>query len=127
MDVSRIIHADASRVWDLTTDTWSWPLWGPTVRKAILPAGLRYISPGTRGRVQTAVGIWLPFVITDFEPGAYWAWQVGGVQATGHRVDPLGPARCQLTFEIPNWALPYWLVCRLALRNIARMASVSAD
>jgi hypothetical protein len=117
MDVSRIIHADAGRVWEVIIDTRTWSKWGPSVKNVELPS--IYISQGACGHVQTAVGLWLPFMITDFEPGAYWAWKVGRIQATGHKVEPLNSASCRLTFEVPNWGVPYALVCWLALRKIA--------
>ena len=48
----------------------------------------RFITEGTRGRVQTTLGLWVPFEITDWEEGRAWAWRVGGIPATGHRVTP---------------------------------------
>jgi uncharacterized protein YndB with AHSA1/START domain len=49
-------------LWELITDTAQWPRWGPTV-KAVRTSE-RYISKGSEGQVQTALGIWLPFVVT---------------------------------------------------------------
>lgn len=45
-----------------------------------------------------------------------------GIPATGHRVTPTGPQRCDLTFTIPSWAPFYVPVCRLALRRLAALA-----
>jgi hypothetical protein len=75
-----------------------------------------------RGRVQTATGLWLPFEITHWEPERAWTWRVAGVPATGHRVEPLGPQRCRVSFLIPRWAPFYRPVCRSALRRIAALA-----
>jgi hypothetical protein len=119
MNVSRIIRADAHQVWDLLIDTRTWHRWGPSVKSVHFPAV--FVSAGARGRIQTAVGAWLPFVVTKFEPGTYWTWKVGGVRATGHRLEALPPDACRLTFEVPNWAMPYLLVCWLALGNIAQI------
>ncbi len=95
-------------------DTREWPIRGPSVRAVETPADL--IGPGMRGRIQTPVGLWLPFQITRWEPEHVWAWRVAGIDATGHRVEPLGPSRCRVTFEIPRWAplLSLGLRCGLA-------------
>ncbi len=63
----------------------------------------------------------MPFVVGIVEPESYWDWRVAGVAATGHRVEPLGPNRCRLTFTVPGWAFGYGLVCRLALMRIDRL------
>jgi hypothetical protein len=73
----------------------------------------------SRGRVCTALGVWLPFEVVRFEDGRVWSWRVGGILATGHRVEPLGPSRCRVAFEVPALAWPYLFVCRTALRHIA--------
>ena len=121
VDVSfaRLFDAPADRVWDLITDTHSWPLWGPSVRTIDCPQ--RYIHAGCAGRVRTPVGIWLPFVVTAFEPGTYWDWRVAGIRATGHRVERVGPDRCRLAFSVPIWAAFYGPVCHLALVRIDRL------
>jgi uncharacterized protein YndB with AHSA1/START domain len=115
----RDIDAPATTAWRLLTDTDDWPRWGPSVRA--VETSTRIIGPGVRGRVQTATGLWLPFEITDWEPDRYWAWRVAGVPATGHRVEPLGPKRCRVSFLIPHWAPFYRPVCRRALRRIAAL------
>lgn len=117
---SLAIDAPASLVWRLLIDTAEWPHWGPSVRAVDSPQ--RLIGPGLRGRVQTTPGLWLPFEITDWEPDRAWAWRVGGVPATGHRVEPLGPDQCRVSFLVPRWAPFYRLICRTALRRIAECA-----
>lgn len=67
------------------------------------------------------MNIWLPFVIEDLEPEYYWDWRVGGIAATGHRVEPRGDYRCKLSFSIPVWAFGYGIVCDLALCLIERL------
>ncbi len=108
----------SARVWRLITDTQTWPVWGPSVRA--VDCQDRYIRAGSRGRILTPVGLWLPFVVGAFEPGSYWDWRVAGVPATGHRVESVGSNRCRLTFSVPAWAFGYGLVCRLALLRIDR-------
>ncbi|QVL48306.1 MAG: SRPBCC family protein [Thiocapsa sp.] len=122
--IDRIIEAPAGVAWRILIDTREWPIWGPSVRAVEAPADL--IGPGMRGRIQTPVGLWLPFEITRWEPEHVWAWRVAGVEATGHRVDPLGPSRCRLTFEIPRWAPFYRSVCDAALRRIEERARTCA-
>jgi hypothetical protein len=118
---SQTIDAPATAVWRLITDTRVWPRWGPTVRA--VDCRDRYIRVGSTGRVQTPIGLWLPFAVERFEPENYWDWRVGGVAATGHRVEPSGPQRCELTFSVPCWAFGYGVVCRAALNRIARLLS----
>lgn len=97
-----------------------WPTWGPSVT-AVEPAHGE-VAVGRTGRVRTPVGGWLPFTITAVDPGRRWSWHVAGLPATAHRVEPDGPTRCWLVFEVPWWAAPYALVCRVALGRLAATA-----
>jgi hypothetical protein len=121
--VVRLVHASAESVWDILIDTETWKEWGPSVRS--VHCSRRRIELGSEGSVQTVLGFRVPFVITEFVPGSYWAWEVASIRATGHRVQPLASGRCRLILEIPFWAAPYSLVCQMAAERIARMASVS--
>jgi hypothetical protein len=118
------ISAPAERVWSILIDTQAWPRWGPSVR-AVEHDG-RFIRPGSRGRVQTAIGIRLPFLVTEFVDGEYWAWEVAGIPATGHRVSPVRDDQCRLYFDVPLLAAPYLAVCRAAVRRIRGMAEGAA-
>lgn len=117
------IAAPVGRVWTLLVDTRAWARWGPSVRA--VQCDDRFIRPGSRGRVQTAIGIWLPFSVTGFVDGEYWAWKVAGIPATGHRVTPISEDRCRLGFEVPMLAAPYVAVCRAAIHRIRSMAEES--
>ncbi len=125
LEVRRSISAPAAVAWDLLVDTTRWAAWGPTVAGAVVHAGGDgdRIGPGATGEVRTALGIALPFRVVDFDPGRRWTWAVGGVRATGHRVEALGPDHCRVTFEVPTWAPPYLSVCAVALRRLDRMAT----
>jgi hypothetical protein len=114
------IAAPAPSVWQLLVDTHAWPKWGPSVRAVDAPQ--RFITAGMHGRVQTAPGLWLHFDITDWEEGRAWAWRVGGIPATGHRVTPATEGSCDVAFTIPSWAPFYVPVCRLALRRLDALA-----
>jgi len=114
------IHAPAAVAWALLTDTHAWPRWGPSVRGVDAPT--RFITAGTRGRVQTTPGLWVPFEITDWEEGCYWRWRIAGIPATGHRVTASAAHRCTVTFTIPGWAPFYVPVCRVALGRIRDLA-----
>lgn len=118
------VAAPADVAWRLLTDLERWPEWGPSVRSAHLDRGP--FGPGARGRVETAVGIELPFEVTGFEAGRSWSWSVAGVPATGHRVESAGPAACRVGFGVPAIAFPYLVVCRIALARIAEIASREA-
>ena len=116
MEASVEILAPASAAWELLTDTSRWPDWGPSVYH-VEPAE-QYIGPGSAGRVQTIIGVWLSFRVTEFVAGQRWGWEVAGIPATGHRVESLGPDRCRVVFEVPLLAVPYLAVCRLAAQRI---------
>ncbi len=130
--ITREIAAPAERAWDELVDVRRWPAWGPTVAGARLdtpdPASgavavAHRISAGATGQVRAVVGPWVPFAVTGFEEGRWWAWRVAGVPATSHRVERLGDRRCRVGFEVPTWAAPYAAVCAVALRRIDRAAT----
>lgn len=123
LTTDRAIAAPAASAWIVLTELDRWPEWGPSIRRAVLDDGGRVLSPGATGRVETAVGIGLPFRITEFVDGERWAWNVAGRSATEHVVTPLGPDRCRVAFGVPWWAPPYLAVCALALRRIERMVT----
>ena len=116
---------DAALVAPLLLRSWSEELRASGVSLIQAAARIEAVSEmldGARGRVRTPVGGWLPFEVTAVEPGHRWSWRVGGVPATGHRVDPLGATRSRLVIEVPWWAAPYVVVCRVALRRLAVVA-----
>ncbi len=80
------------------------------------------LSAGSRGRVQTAAGLWLPFEVTRFEDGRSWSWEVGGIPATDHAVKPVNGRSSQAAFGVPWVATPYLGVCAIALRRLDRLA-----
>ncbi len=114
------IHAPADRVWGLLTEFRAWPGWGPSVRGVESEA--EAVAPGVTGRVRTALGIWLPFEIEDFEEGRYWDWSVAGLRATGHRVSPLSADRTRVVFTVSRLYLPYVPVLGWGLRRLKRIA-----
>lgn len=117
--MSRDIAAPADAVWQLLVDLQAWPRWGPTVAGATLDgAGFEL---GATGTVRTAVGVALPFTISELDPGRMWGWRVAGVPATRHGVDPGGP-RCRAWMSAPLWAPAYLPVLAVALRRIEEMA-----
>lgn len=118
--VDRRIGAPTATVWAVLTDTDQWPLWGPSVRRAELHSGGTMLTAGAHGTVWTAVGVALPFRITDFEPGRRWGWTVAGVPATGHEVTAV-PGGCRVRFETPWWATAYLPVCSAALARIEKL------
>lgn len=102
-----------------------WTVWGPSVTAVEPTTG--ELRVGDEGRVRTPVGGWVPFRIESVDPGRRWAWRVAGLPATAHRVEPLGPTRSRLVFEVPWWAAPYAVVCRVALGRLATVAERLAD
>lgn len=119
IETSGIVNASCTVLWDLLTDTSRWVEWGPSV--LAVKCSERYIQLGSKGRVRTAVGLWVPFTITEMDDGRYWSWHVFGVPATGHRVDRVGKGICRLVFQVPIFAAPYIIVCQIALYRIGRI------
>lgn len=117
ISVGKTFSASPEMLWDLITDTAQWPCWGPTVKA--VRSSERYISKGSKGEVLTALGIWLPFVVTHYEHECFWDWKVASVRATGHRLEPAEAGGEILWFEVPVIAFPYIAICWMALTRIA--------
>lgn len=118
--VHRDIDAPAEVVWALLTDVDAWPRWGPSVRSAEVTGGC--LEAGATGSVTTVLGIRLPFEITALDE-MRWAWKVGGLTATDHRVRALAPDRCRAGIGVPWPAAPYLAVCRAGLRRLESLAT----
>ena len=121
LSVGKFYHASPLLVWELITDTAQWPRWGPTVKRVRFPE--RFIYKDSRGHVLTVFGIWLPFVVVEYEDASFWSWKVSSVKATGHRIQAIETGGCFLWFEMPMIASPYALVCKLALGRIEKLLS----
>jgi hypothetical protein len=119
IEVCRDMRVSCDAVWDIITDTTRWVEWGPSI--IAVECQDRYIHKGSRGRVKTAIGVWVHYKITDFDEGKYWSWRVFGIPATGHRIETKGEGICRLVFEMPFLAAPYAYVCKTALERIARI------
>ena len=123
IEVYRDMRVSCDKVWDIITDTTRWVEWGPSITEVVCED--RYIRKGSRGKVRTAIGLWVHYEITAFDEGEYWSWRVFGIPATGHRVEPQGDNTCRLIFEMPFLAAPYAYVCKTALKRIARIVEQS--
>ena len=116
----RHVEAPAEVAWDVLASTGRWVDWGPSVT-AVDPPDAR-VDVGLHGRVRTPVGLWIPFEITEVRPGRSWGWEVVGIPATDHAVEPTGPSMCRVGMGVPVLAVPYLVVCRIALGRIAIIA-----
>lgn len=114
------IDAPAAAVWRLLTDVAHWPAWGPSVRRASIDGGR--MRGGATGSVTTVGGLTLRFEITSFVDGVSWAWDVAGIGATDHRVEPLGDRHCRAGFGVPWAVAPYAVICHAALRRLEALA-----
>lgn len=112
--------ATPATVWSIITDVAMWPHWGPTVSGAQVDDDVP-LAAGVQGTVTTAVGISLPFEITEFDDGRVWGWKVAGVPATRHEVRPVRGGSA-LRFGAPIWAAAYMPVLALALPRIEQIA-----
>jgi uncharacterized protein YndB with AHSA1/START domain len=120
LTVDRVIAASPEAAWELLADLGAWPQWGPSITRAELDQPYEELTSGATGVVQTSLGVRVPFVVTDFEPGRYWAWKVAGVSATSHRVEPVDDG-VRISFGVPWWAPAYLTVCSLALRRLEKL------
>lgn len=125
ISTSEVIAADAERVWNIIIDTQLWPKWGPSV--SAVECADRFITAKSKGRLQTALGIWVPFTITDFEDHHFWSWHIGRIEATGHRVSRHRENQSIVSFTMPWWSTPYLIICTKALDHIKKLAVVSAQ
>lgn len=124
LDVARRLPFRSTAVWDVLADTAVWPRWGPSIRRATLDEGGTWLGPASTGRVLTVFGLWVPFSVTEWEPGRRWAWKVAGISATAHRVEPTeGGAACRAVIEIPSWTPLYAPLCWVALGRVGAVAS----
>ncbi len=119
--VGRILKAPPQIVWRVITDTSFWPEWGPSV--VTVQCNDRFISSGSKGIIKTITGLSLPFVITSFKKEKEWAWDVGGLHATGHSILPNNKDSCILFFDMPIWAIPYTIICLVALNRIKKIVA----
>jgi hypothetical protein len=125
IEISRVVGASHNRVWELLTDTIAWEKWGPSI---IAVRSLdRYTRKGSHGHVKTALRFWVPFEVTDLDSGKHWSWHIFGVSATGHRIERLNESSCRLVFQVPLWAAPYLIVCKIAIDRIEQLAKNSGS
>ena len=117
--IGMAIHCAAEDAWQLLTDTQQWPRWGPSVTQVACPQ--RFIQYNSEGRVKTLLGFWVPFAITEYRDQRFWSWRIGRFPATGHRISVEDKTTCVVAFDMPWWALPYLIVCRIALGRIRRL------
>jgi Polyketide cyclase / dehydrase and lipid transport len=118
-EIGSVLHSPSGSVWDLITDTSRWPEWGPSVKA--VDCMDRYIRKGSHGRVRVPLGIWVPFIIADFDDGRSWSWEIWGIHATGHRIEPIDDSSCNIFFSVPALATPYLFLCWIAIRRIEAM------
>jgi len=119
LSVSRHYPVSPQTAWHVLTDTSLWPVWGPTVRD--VRCSERFIRKGSKGRVLTPIGLWVPFLITEYDALRFWGWKVGGIRATGHRLIACDEHSCRIVFEVPCWWFPYVIVCRKAAAKMAEL------
>lgn len=118
--VSRTLKAPPYIVWRIITDTYLWPDWGPSVKT--VQCSDRFISFDSKGVIKTTAGVSIPFVINSYKEETEWAWNVGGIHATGHRIVTINVHSCILYFDMPVWAIPYAIICWFALWRIEKIA-----
>ena len=120
MDVHREIPAPVAVLWAQLAQTRHWPGWGLSIR-SVDPADAS-VEPGLRGTVRTAIGLRLPFEVTEVVPERSWSWRVAGIPATGHRLEPTASGT-RVTITVPGWAPFYAPVCAAALRRLERLVT----
>ncbi|CAN5497302.1 SRPBCC family protein [soil metagenome] len=106
--------------WRVLTDLHAWPQWGPSVQRAEL-AEAGPLRLGSRGTVWAAIGVPLPFEVTEYDAGCSWAWKIAGIAGTRHIVAAHNGG-CRVSFGVPVWVPIYLTVCPLALKRIEELA-----
>ena len=119
IEISRVVGAASNRVWELLTDTVAWEEWGPSIIS--VQSSERYIKKWSHCRVKTALRFWVPFQVTELDSGKCWSWRIFGISATGHRIERLDECSSRLVFQVPIWAAPYLVVCKVALDRIVQL------
>ena len=119
LSVGEYYQCDPMKVWEVITNTETWPEWGPTV--VDVDSRDQFIRMGSRGRVKTVAGLWLPFHVNQFQKFISWGWKIGPVQTTGHRVIPHKDCGSYVWFDTPMLAAPYAIACKIALTRIKRL------
>ena len=117
------IKGTVNDVWRVITDTSLWPDWGPSIVE--VKCRDRFISNGSMGSVKTILGISFAFTITSLINESEWTWSVAGITATGHRIIPIDDACCMLFFDMPVWAIPYSILCLVALNRIKMLVTLN--
>ena len=117
--IGMAIHCPAGDAWLLLTDTQQWPRWGPSVTQ--VDCKQRFIGNDSEGKVRTLLGFWVPFTITEYRDQRFWSWRIGRFPATGHRISVVNESSCVVAFDLPWWAFPYLIVCRIALGRIRKL------
>ena len=79
------------------------------------------LTDGKYTRIWTPLGVPLPFMISELDQGRTWAWNVAGVPATRHGVEPLDDGS-RVWMSAPVWAPAYLPVLSQALRRIDAMS-----
>ncbi len=115
-------------MWEALIDIRRWPAWGPSIGAARLDGGGRRLRPGATGRVQTALGVWVPFRVTAWDDGHHWAWSVASVPATDHTVEAVAddPGSTDASIGVPAWAPLYVPLCWRALGHLGDVAARTA-
>ena len=119
LEVAAEMDAPPERLWELLTHTSQWPEWGPLLSDAV--CDVDEIATGVTGVLETTFGLSLPFRITSCLDHR-WTWDLYGVTATGHRVEPLGDGGCRVVFEVPLVAMGYSPICAVALQELENLA-----
>lgn len=121
IEVGLVMETDTEPIWRLVAEPAQWLRWGPSIRAVDCPDPI--LGPSSYGRVRTVLGFWVPFRVSRFREGRFWAWDVFGFPATTHRVEPVAPGRTLLAFGTPILAFPYLPVCCAAIRRIAAIVN----
>lgn len=114
------IDAAVTEVWPLLAEFRHWPEWGPSIRA--VESAAEQVAPGVTGRVQTLIGVWVPFEITSAIPERSWDWKVAGLKATGHSLADIGRSVCRVEFTVAWPLMPYLVVMRRGLHRLKALA-----
>lgn len=103
---SYVIHIPAPQehVWQAYADVERWPGWNETVT-AVEPTGVGALRAGSKVRISQPKLKDADYVVTEFRPGEYWAWEarLPGVRTIAtHLLTSLEGGRTRVTLTIEH-------------------------
>lgn len=122
------INAPPAKVWAALMDIENWPLWTASMAK-VERLGSEPFAVGAQARITQPKVPPLVWTVTEFEPGAYFAWRAstrGVTSDAGHRITP-ADGGCTVTLSINQRGPMSWLAGLLMGKQTRRYVDMEAQ